>query len=40
MERIQAAIQKAKEQRGTAPVAADDGVFTPSTPDRTAAAPA
>lgn len=40
MERIQAAIQKAKEARGTTPVAADDGVFTPSTPDRTAAAPA
>jgi Mrp family chromosome partitioning ATPase len=34
MERIQAAIQKAKEQRGTAPVDANSGVFTPSAPSR------
>jgi Mrp family chromosome partitioning ATPase len=35
MERIQAAIQKAKEQRGTGPIpAADAGIFAPSAPGR------
>jgi len=34
MERIQAAIQKAKEQRSVTPVPADAGVFAPSAPGR------
>lgn len=36
MERIQAAIQKAKEQRGTPPAAVNAGVFTPSEATREA----
>lgn len=34
MERIQAAIQKAKEQRGTTPADVNAGVFAPSAPAR------